>query len=467
MAVLEAGLAEVRYYPLFVDLRSQRCLVLGEGELADQKVADLRLAGASVERLTAPEYRPGCLAGARLVIDASGDEALNAEVWREAEAAGILVNVVDRPARCRFIAPAVVDRDPLLIAISTSGESPFLASRIRARLEREFGAEWGPFVARVGGLRRRLRARKDSLAAQTAVYRRLLRSRARALLAGGRHEEADFLFASLESQGPERPPGRVALVGAGPGDPGLLTLAALERLLDADVVYHDALVAPELLKLCGAQARLVAVGKRGGGEQASQAEIERLMIESAREGLEVVRLKGGDPFVFGRGGEEMKALSEAGIDVIVIPGLTSAVSAPELAGIPLTFRSIASSFAVATARPGGGERLAGLARSADTLVVMMGLAELPGIVAELLPVLGETMPVAVISAASLPDQKVVRGRLGDIVAACARERPAPPATILIGQVVEILDAYTEPLSMAGMDGNRTHQRRLSTASHSF
>jgi len=166
----------VRYYPVFLDLVDQPCVVLGEGKFAKEKAASLREAGAVVRVIPSQEYKPGDLIGARLVVDASEDPDINRRSWQEAEEAGILINVVDRPAQCRFIAPAIVKRDPLLIAISTSGESPYLASALRARIERWLGREWGPFVALVGNVRRQLRARGMPITEQTRVYRRIVNS---------------------------------------------------------------------------------------------------------------------------------------------------------------------------------------------------------------------------------------------------------------------------------------------------
>src|SRR6267143_3211455 len=213
----------MRYYPVFLDLAGQHCVVLGEGKFAVEKVASLREAGAVVRVIRSHEYRTGDLAGARLVVDASEDPEVNRRSWQEAEAAGILINVVDRPAQCRFIAPAIVRRDPLLFAISTSGESPFLASTLRARLERWLGREWGPFTALVGRVRRELRERGVPVAEQTSIYRRLLNSDIRDLLRAGRPEHARLRAASLARNDRNRG-GRVALVGAGPGDPELLTV---------------------------------------------------------------------------------------------------------------------------------------------------------------------------------------------------------------------------------------------------
>src|SRR5258707_3464243 len=183
----------MRYYPVFLDLTNQPCIVLGDGKFAVEKAAALREAGANVCVISSRDYTPGALAGARLVVDASEDVEINRLSWEEAEAAGILINVVDRPEQCRFIAPAIVRRDPLLIAISTSGESPFLASMLRARIERWLGREWGPFVALVGEVRRRLRQRGMPITEQTRVYRRIVNSEVRNLLRRGRGDQAAHL----------------------------------------------------------------------------------------------------------------------------------------------------------------------------------------------------------------------------------------------------------------------------------
>ena len=431
----------MRYYPVFIDLAGQPCVVLGEDHLAEEKAALLAEAGAVVKRLTARDYRQGDLAGARLVVDASGDAEVNRKTWEEAEAAGILINVLDRPERCRFIAPAIVRRDPVVIAISTSGESPFLASQLRLRIEHLLGREWGPFTALVGRLRRRLREQGVSIAEQTKVYRRLLQSEGRSLIASGRAAESQALAAAI-AQRSSAPRGRVALVGAGPGDPGLLTLKARELLFDADYVLHDALVAPETLALCGPDARLEPVGKRGGSsESVAQEVINARLVELALEGHLVVRLKGGDPFVFGRGGEELRALLEAGIDVVVVPGVTSALAAPAALGIPTTLRGVSSSFAVATAQGGDSlQRLVDLARTADTLVVLMARANLEETARVLADALGGSRPAAIVSNATLPYERDAVGTLRDIAHLADAKHIEAPATLIVGEVVAAMPA---------------------------
>jgi uroporphyrin-III C-methyltransferase/precorrin-2 dehydrogenase/sirohydrochlorin ferrochelatase len=303
----------LKYYPVFIDLRGESAVVLGGSALATEKAEGLAEAGASVRvicsepserlrelartgslELIGRDFRAGDLAGARIAIDASDDLAINQQSWDEAERLGVLINVVDRPQQCRFIAPALVRRDPLLVAISTSGESPYVASALRRRLELLLGEEWGPFVEMVGGIRRRLRAGGVSLSQQTRVYRRLLGSGVRGHLRQGRRAEAvveaDWIAGA--GRAPDQP-GRVALVGAGPGDAGLLTLKAQEVLAEADWVFHDALVTSDILAMCPPQARLVDVGKRAGRRNPDQESITARPPGCTAEGGRSLHLRPG------------------------------------------------------------------------------------------------------------------------------------------------------------------------------
>jgi uroporphyrin-III C-methyltransferase/precorrin-2 dehydrogenase/sirohydrochlorin ferrochelatase len=450
-----------RYFPVSLDLEDRPCVVLGGGGLAAEKAQGLVLAGARVTvvaseleaelrraaaagllALVERDYRPGDLAGAWLAIDASGSDEINVASRREAAERRVLLNVVDRAPLCDWIAPAIVRRGPLQVAVSTSGESPFLASALRRRLERDLGVEWEPFLRLVGEVRRRLRRQGVAASDQEAVYLGLLRSDVRRMLRDGDAEGA----AALAEQIVREPrPGRVWLVGAGPGEAGLLTLAAREVLATADVVLHDALVDPDVLALAGPWTRLVDVGKRAGGRRVPQERINAMLLEAAARGDEVVRLKGGDPFVFGRGGEELAALAEAGVEVRLVPGVSSATAAPTLAGIALTRRGVASSVAFATARGRGGARadLARLAAATDTLVVLMALEGLAQTAATLAQVVGAARPAAMVAAAGTRRQRVVRSDLGTIAAACAAAGLEPPATLIVGEVVAAAAALLE------------------------
>jgi uroporphyrin-III C-methyltransferase / precorrin-2 dehydrogenase / sirohydrochlorin ferrochelatase len=451
----------VKYYPVFLELAAQPCVVLGGGRFAVEKAEGLLEAGATVRVIAARlspaleklagagrievvrrDYRPGDLAGVRLAVDASEDLEINRLSWNEAESAGILINVVDRPVQCRFIAPAIVRRDPLLIAISTSGESPFLASALRARIERWLGREWGPFVALVGNVRRQLRERSVPVPEQTRVYRRIVNSDVRNLIRRGRPADAAHLAVAIGQSGATGA-GRVALVGAGPGDPDLLTFKARELLADADYVLHDALIAPDTLALRGPDARIEDVGKRAGLHNPTQEAITARLIDLARAGNAVVRLKGGDPFVFGRGGEELADLVQAGIEVIVVPGVSAALAAPAAAGIPITLRGVASSFAITTAHGGGSlDRLHDLALAADTLVVLMPRSNLAEVAVVLARAVGGSRPAAVISNATLANQQSVSGPLEQIARLADQVAIGTPATLVVGDVVAAAPALS-------------------------
>ncbi len=417
------------YYAAYLDVTGRRCLVVGGGQPALAKARGLLDSGAEVtviwDRLV-PAFRQldislverrfldSDVEGCVVVIDASGDEATGVEVSRAAQGRGIPVNVLDRPALCTFIAPALVRRGPLQVAVSTSGRSPFLAAHLRRLIERWVGAEWGEMVEGTGRLRDRLRRRGVAIPEQTKAYAR-----------------------ELGSFGAK---GQVALVGAGPGDPGLLTVRATELLSRAEVVLYDALVDSAVLDWCRPDAELVPVGKRGGTPSTAQAAIEREMIAAARAGRFVVRLKGGDPFVFGRGGEEVLALAGAGVSVEVVPGVSSVVAAPALAGIPLTHRGLAASFAVTTARRADGalhdfRDLAGV----DTLVVMMIVNSLAPVADQLIAAgRSADCPAAIVEAASTPRQRVVRGVLRTIARRSRSACVEGPALLVVGDVVTAL-----------------------------
>jgi len=442
-----------RYYPVSLALEHRPCVVLGGGPLAVEKMQGLLRAGARVTVIAAEaeaeirvaavegriavverDYLRGDLEGAWVAIDASGRDDINAASRCEAEDRRVLLNVVDRAEFCDWIAPAIVHRGPLLVAVSTSGESPFLASALRGRLEQDLGEEWEPFVRLVGELRRLLREQGAPMKRQEDVYAGLLRSDVRRLLRDGEEERALALAQEI-MRAPRQ--GRVWLVGAGPGGADLLTLAARDALAHADAVLHDALVEPEVLRLVRQGARVIDVGKRAGGRRVPQERINALLLEAARAGEEVVRLKGGDPFVFARGGEEAAFLADAGVEVRVIPGVSSATAAPALVGIPLTMRGVARSVALVTAQGAGSAKadLGRLAAEVDTLVVLMALEGLADTARRLAEVLGDARPAAVVAGAGTKRQQVVRGDLATIAARCSAAEVAAPATLVVGDVV--------------------------------
>lgn len=468
------------YYPLMLDLRGRLAVVVGGGAIAEQKLRELRAAGARV-RVVAPrvttgieklalagevallrrEYARGDLHGARIAIAATGDAAVNRTVWEEAEHENVLLNAVDDVARCHFIAPSVHRCGDVTVTVSTAGTCPTLAVRLRERIARMVRREHAELARLAGSLRAEVARRVPELSRRRALWYRIVDSAALAQLRDGRPRAAAGTIEALvrdaerdadaASSGGTRRAGRagsVALVGAGPGDRGLITVRGRDLLEQADVVVHDQLVGDELLDLVCPTATLVAVGKHGHGASVSQERINDLLVREARLGRRVVRLKGGDPFVFGRGAEECEVLRRAGIVVEVVPGVTSAIAAPAAAGIPLTHRALASGFAVVT----GHECEASLERGdADhsnldwralaripTLVVLMGLRALPAI-AERLIAAGASpdTPAAVIARATLPDQRAIAGTLGTLAALVAEAELPQPATIVIGEVVKL------------------------------
>jgi len=461
-----------------LNVTGQRCVLIGGGEIAVAKArllldgdADVivvardacpevrELAAAGHVRWIARDYTGGDLAGAFMAINTVAAPDVQQRVWEEAVAAGVLLNTVDRPALCHFASPALVRRGPLQVAVSTSGESPYVAAALRRRLERMVGEDWGQLTALIGTVRRRLRRRGVAGAVQQRAFRRLLQPDVRALLRRGEYAGAASLAGSLvDDQSAGR--GRVHLVGAGPGDPELLTIAARDLLAGADIVFHDALVSEEILRLCDDDAERVDVGKRGGRGGPRQADINARMIAAARAGLHVVRLKGGDPFVFGRGGEEVQALIAADVSVSVVPGLSSATAAPLLAGIPLTHRDLASSvgFATGQEREGADARhLESIAAAVDTLVVMMPLNRLEDITRRLSAVVGPERPAALISSASLPQQSVVTAPLCDLVAESRTRGMTSPATMVIGEVVTLSPLWGAGLRLrAALDAGAVH-----------
>jgi uroporphyrin-III C-methyltransferase/precorrin-2 dehydrogenase/sirohydrochlorin ferrochelatase len=465
------------FYPVFLDLAGRPCVVVGGGAVAEQKVAGLIDAGARVtvvspaltwklEDLAATgaigvrrrSYERGDLAGAWLAIAATDDRSANAAVWADAEEAGILLNAVDDLPHCSFIAPAVHRAGDIAVAVSTAGKSPALAVRLREQIRELIGPEHGRFLDLLGALRAEVAARVPDQATRTRLWYRIVDSEALEDVRRGDFAHArariDELVreASGEDVVPSPARGMVYLVGAGPGDPALVTVRGLELLRTADVVVYDRLVHPSLVERAAPWAERVFVGKRADGHSIDQEKTNELLIARARQGRVVVRLKGGDPFVFGRGAEEGEALEAAGVPFAVVPGVTSAIAAPGAAGIPVTHRRYASAFAVAAGHEcEGGSDLdwEALARI-PTLVFLMGLRGLPQIVARLLAHGAQPdIPAAVIANATLPEEQVVVGTLTTIEALVRDAHLESPATLVVGAVVAVRDR------LAGLAG-RAH-----------
>jgi uroporphyrin-III C-methyltransferase/precorrin-2 dehydrogenase/sirohydrochlorin ferrochelatase len=446
--------------PLFLDLRDVSVLIVGGGPIAARKCRLLRSAGAVITvvapRLTdvglqdvvnqgqlqhvSASFRTEHLMNARLVIAATGLRAVNADVAAAARARGIWVNVVDDAELSSAIVPSIVDRSPVIVAISTGGASPVLARRLRARLEAALEPSLGALANLLATWRHRLRARWPQPDARRQAIDQLLDGELPRHVANGQHELAETILSNaLDAAAPASTcaVGHVTLVGAGPGDPGLLTLKALQALQRADVILHDRLVPPAILALARRDADLIDVGKMGGGPSTSQDHIHELLLAEATAGRHVVRLKGGDSFVFGRGGEEVAVLRKAGIEVDVVPGITAAL-ALSLAGIALTGRGSVAGVRLLTAQRAAhapAPDWQSWATSQETLVVYMATASLPLIRERLLHFgMRASMPVAVVENLSLPAQRVVSGTLNTVVELVQSQRIGSPSILVIGEV---------------------------------
>ena len=455
----------MNYFPVFFDLAGQRVLVVGGGEVALRKVSLLERTGASIsvvapqmapelmERaaagklsVTVREFAPEDLDGARLVIVATSRRAVNRWIAKLSESRNIPVNVVDDREASRFIVPAIIDRDPVLVAVSTGGTSPVLARRLRERLEALIPAKIGDLAVWLKELRAGARRKLRDVEERRRYFEAVVDGPAARRFTLGDVRGARRIAQQLltTSSAAPRAAGEVTLVGAGPGDPELLTLRALRALQDADVILHDRLVSAEVLDLARRDAVRICVGKAAGTLGSTQEDINALLIEHAKQGRRVVRLKGGDPFVFGRGGEELQALAAAQIAFSVVPGITAALGAAAYAGIPLTHRDHAHAVTFVTGHfqddgvPGREPDWHALAKPGTTAVFYMGLARLDRIVAQLVEHGAPgTRPAAIIAQASTARQRVIESTLNGISDAVARAGIDSPALLVVGDVVAL------------------------------
>ena len=444
--------------PLFLDLSDQPCLVIGGGAVAARKIQSLVDVGAQVA-IVAPrlgeaaaelvrrhgldvalrEFETADIRGRLLVIAATGDADVNRRAFEACRERRVLINTVDNPALCTAIFPSIVDRGPVTVAVSTGGASPTLARRIREQIETLLPAGTGRLAEFLGGRRARVRAAVPDIDARRRLWEHALDGRVPALIADGNEQAADAELERLASGGAAE--GFVSLVGAGPGDPDLLTLKALRALQRADVIYYDNLVSAGVLELCRRDAERVYVGKRRAFAGKRQSDINALLLGDARGGRRVARLKGGDPFIFGRGGEEIETLRRHGIDFEVIPGITAALGCAAYAGIPLTHRDWAQSVRFVT----GHLRddvvnldWPELAKPDQTLVVYMGLVGLRQLSARLVEHgMDPTTPSATISRGTLEDQAVVAAPISGLAQAVEEADLPGPTTTIIGRVVDL------------------------------
>ena len=455
----------MRFFPLFLDIDGRDVLIVGGSSAAARKALVLAGCGAKVSvaaecpgdemraaegrlRLLGRSFHPDDVDGKALVVSAGEDAALDAAVYVAARAREIPVNVVDRPALCTFVWPAIVDRDPLSVAITSGGVAPVLARRVRARIEGLLPPGIGALARFADRFRTAVKATRASGVGRRRFWERFFAGPiAEQVLAGDERGASERMLASINRRDePAVEEGIVHLVGAGPGDPELLTLKALRLLQEADVVIHDRLIGPRVLDYARRDADRINVGKAPGHHAVPQDEINALLLHHARAGARVVRLKGGDPFVFGRGGEELDFLLRHGVSVNVVPGITAATGCAAAAGIPLTLRGEAQTLNIITAQGERGEAeldWPALARDRRTLCVYMGAAAAAQVAARLIECGRDpATPAAVVVNGTLPEQRTVTGRLGDLPALVAEAGPGP-ALIMVGEVVRRSGAWIE------------------------
>jgi len=452
----------MEYLPLFVDLKARHCLVVGGGEIAARKASILLKAQASVT-IVAPHisastqklvddkkviwleasFEAEQLDNKFLVIAATDNDVVNKEVYQHAKQQNVLVNVADNTELCDFILPSILDRSPLVVAITSGGKSPILARQLRARLETLIPPTYSDLARLIGRYRDVVKAKLPTLAMRRKFWDATLQGKVSDHVLAGRQQQGEQLLKTLleESNTDELQQGEVYLVGAGPGDPELLTFKALRLMQQADVVFYDRLVSKEILELVRREAEQIYVGKQRAWHAVRQDEINQLLVEHAKLGKRVLRLKGGDPFIFGRGGEEIETLAAENITFQVVPGITAASGCSTYAGIPLTHRDYSQSCIFVTGQLKEGEldlNWTALVQKRQTVVVYMGLAGLPVLSRQLQAhgMAAET-PAALVQQGTTTEQKVWVSTISELADLAAREKPIAPTLIIIGDVVTL------------------------------
>ena len=445
------------HLPVFLHLKHSPCLVVGGGVVAERKVRLLMRAGAAVTVVSRDltgelarlrdqdgivqhegEFADRLLAGMRLVIAATDDEEVNRQVSRAAEEAGILCNVVDDGAASSFIVPAIVDRSPVIVAIGTGGNAPVLAQRLKSQIEAWLPARIGALATQAGRWRELVKKRFSTIRERRRFWQRFFDGPIAGHLLANRKQAAEraLRLELIENVIPHtRQVGEAYIVGAGPGDPGLVTIRAQQLISHADVVVYDRLVSEKILDFARKDAKLVYVGKTANNVTITQTEINELIVADVRKGRRVCRLKGGDPFVFGRGGEEVQALADAGLPFQVVPGISAALGCAAYAGIPLTHRGISSSVTFATAKLDGDEApdWSTLARAGQTLVLYMSVGSLAETTVQLIEHgLAAETPVAIVENGTTDQQRVLRGTLATIADDAIEAHINAPAVIIVG-----------------------------------
>ncbi len=446
--------------PIFLKLRERLAVVIGGGEVASRKVKLLHKAGARI-CVVAPElhaeledmlslahishvaavFSPQHLTGAVVVIAATDDENVNREVSLAAQAANIPVNVVDAPELCTFIVPSIVDRSPLLVAVSSGGSAPVLARMLRTRIETMIPASYGRLAALAGEFRDAVKQRFSNGQQRRIFWEDVFQGPIGELMLSGQETQAREALQAATTGSGELHFGEVYLVGGGPGDPDLLTFRALRLMQQADVCVYDKLVSKEVMELVRRDAELIYVGKSRDQHTLPQEDINQLLVRLAKEGKRVLRLKGGDPFIFGRGGEEIETLMEHQVPFQVVPGITAANGVSSYAGIPLTHRDYAQSCLFTTGHLKDGSvdlDWPALVRTGQTVVIYMGLVGLPEICKQLIAHgAAPELPIAIVQQGTTQRQRVVAGTLASLPGQVEGAGLRAPCLIIVGEVVRL------------------------------
>ncbi len=453
----------MEFLPIFLKFKAQPCLVVGGGVVAARRVGLLRKCGGSVTVVApaltdelsalaqsgdithrAGRFTPSDLDGMRVVIAATDDAAVNAEVSQQAQARGIPVNVVDNPALCSFIVPSILDRSPVMIAVSTGGASPVLARQLKTRLETLIPSAYGRLAAMVEEYREAVKKRFKQPDARRRFWEDVLEGPTTELVFAGREAEArSRIDSALAAGSAARLVGEVYLVGAGPGDPDLLTFRAVRLMQQADVLVYDRLVAGPILDLARHDAERIYVGKEKNNHVVPQESINQLLVDLARQGKRVLRLKGGDPFIFGRGGEEIETLAQEGIPFQVVPGITAAAGCASYSGIPLTHRDYAQSCTFVTGHLKDGSldlNWIQLVQPRQTVVFYMGLTGIDVICEQLVAHgMSPDMPAALVEQGTTRNQRVHIGTVATLPHIVSEANVRAPTLTIIGEVVNLRD----------------------------
>jgi uroporphyrin-III C-methyltransferase/precorrin-2 dehydrogenase/sirohydrochlorin ferrochelatase len=451
------------YLPLFTLLKNRRCVVVGGGAIALRKAGLLAKTGANIF-VVAPDiqsdlaqlaknsggdcalrvYQTSDIENTALVIAATDDEAVNAQVSRDAQTRHVPVNVVDNPALCSVILPSIIDRSPLMIAIGSGGQSPVLARQLRAKLESLIPSAYGRLAHLVGKFRGKAAQKFPDIDTRRKFWEEILEGPVAEFVLAGREDVAEAELTQRLDEGKLKAEvGEVYLVGAGPGDPDLLTFKALRLMQKADVVLYDRLVAPEIVDLTRRDAEKMYVGKARADHALPQGDINQLLVDLAKQGKKVLRLKGGDPFIFGRGGEEIERLAENKIPFQVVPGVTAASGCAAYSGIPLTHRDYAQSVRFVTGHLKNNTTdlpWPELVHTHQTVVFYMGLVGLGDICAQLIAHgRAAQTPIALIQQGTTRHQRVLTGTLADMPERVKNAGIKAPTLIIVGEVVRLHD----------------------------